>query len=302
MHAVPCVLCGSPSFDVVYPATMDAGAPLKAEAFLCTAGDYGNHLPIVRCRVCGHFYTNPRWTAEEILSTYEDVEDESYVREEGGRILTFRRRLKEMERVTGPAAGRSLLDVGTYTGVFVQEAVQRGWNAVGVEPSRWCVDLAHSRGLTVFQGTLDSPELRGRQFDVITLWDVIEHMDDPSAEIEKATALLASHGYLVVHTMDIGSLMAKIMGSRWPWFLGMHLHFFSRRSLSDLFRRSGYDVLKAQASGRYLRLGYFTRNLATLFPFPGKLLSSIVRALRLGGIPLRLNFGDLMTVYGRKKV
>lgn len=302
MHAVPCVLCGSPSFDVVYSATMDAGAPLKAEAFLCTAGDYGNHLPIVRCRTCGHFYTNPRWTAEEILTTYEDVEDESYVREEGGRILTFRRRLKEMERITGPSAGRSLLDVGTYTGVFVQEALQRGWNAVGVEPSRWCVDLAHSRGMKVFQGTLDSPELNGKTFDVITLWDVIEHLDDPPAEIRKATALLAPHGFLVVHTMDIGSLTAKIMGSRWPWFLGMHLHFFSRRSLSDLLRRSGYDVLKAEASGRYLRLGYFTQNLATLMPFPGKLLSWMVKFLHLGWIPLRLNFGDLMTVYGRKRV
>ena len=104
----------------------------------------------------------------------------------------------------------------------------------------------------------------------------------------------------MLHTMDVGSLCARLMGQRWPWYLGMHLHFFSKKSLCDLLISEHMKVMRAGASGRYLRLGYFAHSLASLLPFPGKIVKGIVSSLGLQRMPVRLNFGDLMTVYGRK--
>src|SRR3989344_3447567 len=123
MQEVPCALCLSRSCTLVHAGTINADARIEAAAFRCTSGEYGKHPPIVRCENCGHLYANPRWTPDEILSAYEDVEDETYVQEEEGRVRTFARRLLEMEKVIGEAQGRMLLDVGAYTGVFVKEAL-----------------------------------------------------------------------------------------------------------------------------------------------------------------------------------
>lgn len=300
MRSVSCIICGGNDAAVLYPATIHADAPLNAEGFRCTAGDYRSHQRIVRCAQCGHVYASPRWTEKELLAAYTDVEDHTYVTEEEGRARTFRARSRELQRITGPANGRSLLDVGAYTGMFVREAISMGWDAKGIELSKWCADIAKSRGLPVVQQTLEQAASEVALFDVITLWDVIEHIDDPVKEIRNVRRMLRHGGIVVIHTMDIGSLCAKAMRGRWPWFLGMHLHFFSKKSLSKLLEREGFKVLDASASGRTLLLGYFAERLADLFPFPGKIFRRIVQILSMERVPIRLNFGDLMTVYAKK--
>ncbi len=121
-----------------------------------------------------------------LQKAYMVVEDETYVEEREGREITFRKHLASLEKYTGPANGRSLLDVGAYIGVFVEVAGKSGWHACGVEPSLWAVSQAKSKGLPIIQGTLDALELQGRLFDVVTLWDVIEHVTDPAAELRKS--------------------------------------------------------------------------------------------------------------------
>lgn len=287
---------------MLYPASIHSDDPLRVEGFQCTSGDFGKHARIVRCAQCGHVYASPRWTAKKLMTAYTDVEDQTYVEEEEGRVRTFRSRCRELACVTGPAHGRSLLDVGAYTGIFVQEALKMGWKAQGIELSQWCVNVARSRGLPVVQSTLDAIAQTKKSFDVLTLWDVIEHMDDPAKEVRTAKNLLAPGGFLVIHTMDIGSLCARMMRGRWPWFIGMHLHFFSKRTLCALLRREGFTIIKAGASGRTLFLGYFADQLAGLFPVSGRFLSQLVHTLHMDRIPLRLNFGDLITVYAKKGV
>ncbi|MCA9975209.1 MAG: class I SAM-dependent methyltransferase, partial [Anaerolineales bacterium] len=186
------------------------------DAFRCTSPSYGHHPQIVQCRQCGYVYANPRWSEDELIAAYTAVEDDTYVTEREGRELTFRKHLQELEQVTGPGNGRSLLDVGAYIGVFVDVATQAGWDAWGVEPSDWAAAEAQAQGLNVFSGTQDAPELQGRQFDVVTMWDVIEHVDDPLLEMTKAYHRLRPGGMLVLHTMDIDSLTARLMGPRWP--------------------------------------------------------------------------------------
>ena len=300
MIEVNCNLCGRDEWWVRFPATM-MDAP-QVQAFRCTSPGYGNHAQIVECRHCGYVYANPRFSGEELLAAYAAVEDSTYVQERAGRELTFERHLQHMEQIVGRANGRSLLDVGAYIGVFVEVAAATGWQVCGVEPSSWAVGEAQKRGLPVIQGTQIAPELQGKQFDVVTMWDVIEHVDDPAAELQKAYDLLKPGGWLVVHTMDVDSLAAKLMGSRWPWLMDMHLHYFSQATLGRMMQNVGFEVAWSGVRGRYLRLGYVVTRLNGLHPLLGRMAGVVVNGLRLRETAVPINFGDLFTIYGRRKM
>ena len=133
------------------------------------------------------------------------------------------------------------------------------------------------------------------------MWDVIEHVADPSAELKKAHALLKPGGFIAVHTMNVDSLMAKLMGGRWPWYMAMHIHYFSKRTLSEMMRRNGFEIVWVGVRGRYLRLNYLVSRLGGLSPRLGRLARRVVDGLGVADKAVPVNFGDLFTVYGRKR-
>lgn len=299
MINVVCNLCEQDNWRLRYPATLN-GAELDVTSFRCTSPHYGDHAQIVQCQNCGLVYANPRWDNDALLRAYSEVEDEVYQRERIGRELTFERHLRALEQKTGPANGRSLLDVGAYLGVFVEAAAAAGWDAWGVEPSAWAAAEARRRGLNVIEGTQDAMELGQRRFDVVTMWDVIEHFDDPSTELRKVHQRLKPGGWLVVHTMDINSLFARVMGERWPWLMDMHLYYFSRKSLAAMLVKNGFSVVWSGAQGRYLRLSYLTSRVSGLNRHLGRFSRFLVKSLGLGDKAIPINLGDLFTVYGRR--
>lgn len=298
--AVLCNLCGHDDWTVHLPASIETFDALTADAFRCTSVGYGSHAQIVRCNRCGYIYANPRWSDDHLLDAYTAVEDSTYVEERQGRELTFTRHLEAMEKRIGKANGRSLLDVGAYVGIFVETARNAGWNAMGVEPSNWAAQLAQQDGIPVICGTQDSPELADKTFDVITMWDVIEHVDDPSAEMEKAYQMLNPGGWLVVHTMDVDSLAAKLLKSRWPWYMDMHIHYFSQRTMRQMLEKNGYSVVWSGVQGRFLTMSYLGTRVAAWHTGLGRIVTTIIDGLGLGKTAVPINFGDLFTVYARK--
>ena len=301
MIEITCKLCGRDDWKVRFPATMN-GKDLDVSAFRCTNPGYGSHAQIVECQHCGFVYANPRWSNEELLDAYTAVEDTTYLQEREGRELTFQKHLQALEKHTGPANGRSLLDIGAYIGVFVETAAAAGWKACGVEPSDWAAVEAQKHGINVIQGTQETPEIAGQQFDVITMWDVIEHVDDPAEEMAKAYQRLKPGGWLAVHTMDVDSLTARLMGRRWPWLMDMHIHYFSQKTLIKMLQNIGYEVVWSGPQGRYLRLGYLASRIAAWSKPLGRLANGLVDGLRLRELPVPVNFGDLFTAYARKPV
>jgi len=301
MERVVCNLCGADDSEVRFPSTLPPGQSLADwTAYRCTYSGYGVHPTIVQCRRCGLVYANPRQDGAAILETYEAVEDPLYIEEREGRVLTFEHHLRPLERLTGPPAGRPLLDVGAYTGIFVEIAARHGWEAWGVEPSRWAVEEARKRGLRMVQGTTETADLPQGYFDVATMWDVVEHLTDPLGELRRVHRLLRSGGLLVVHTIDIGSPFARLMGGRWPWLMEMHLYYFTRRTLRMMLEKAGFSVLRIRAQGRYLRLGYLMNRVAALLPWLGRPAEALVTRLGLRRIPVVVNLGDLCTAYARK--
>jgi SAM-dependent methyltransferase len=118
------------------------------------------------------------------------------------RLVTWSRYLPRLEVMT---TGRSLLDVGAGYGFFVREAGSRGWQAIGVEPGnyRFLPEVQAS----MVRGTMGDLLRQGRRFDVITAWDVIEHVHDAQAFINEARELLVSGGVLCLRTPDARALL-----------------------------------------------------------------------------------------------
>lgn len=147
------------------------------------------------------------------------------------------------------ANGR-LLDVGCAAGFFLAEA-RRYFDVRGVELSEYSSRFAREHlGLPVFTGSLAAAGFADASFDLITLWDVIEHVPDPFDVLRECRRLLRPSGHVVLTTGDIGSGYAMRSGPNWhllapPW----HLYYFSRRTMASMAVRAGLSIAGISAKG-----------------------------------------------------
>jgi len=257
---VNCPLCASPDSSLRYPASKGAVATQTADTFRCTAPYLSRHGDIVRCDRCHLLFSNPQLPPERVLAIYRAVEDPIYLEEETARERTFARSLHQLHRLAAPP-GR-LLDVGCYTGVFMKLAAREGWDVTGVELSVWAAAIARqSGGGPVFSRPLEESGLEAQSFDVISLWDVIEHLSHPAAMLKNVHRLLKTGGIVAVSTHRMDSPAARLLGRRYPFLMDMHLVHFSRPTLNRMLQECGFEVLAWRRHVRVLRLGYFLDKL-----------------------------------------
>jgi len=229
--------------------------------------------------------------ADELRRAYEDVEDPLYVTERENRLRTFRRVLGAV----GPARGRRLLDVGAYCGYFLKVALAAGFRAEGLELSRWAASQARASGLVVHRETLVEAAGGGRRYDVVTLWDVVEHLPDPRADLAAAFRLLEPGGRIHLATIDAASLLARLLGARWPWLMDMHLFYFDRSTLPALLEEVGFREVQRRPYVHTVSADYLLRKVAASFP-PLAPVAWLLRRLVPARWPIPVNLGDNMLV------
>ncbi|WP_147294548.1 class I SAM-dependent methyltransferase [Ensifer sp. M14] len=133
-----------------------------------------------------------------------------------------------------PSPGH-LLDFGAGSGTFVKAALDAGWQAAGVKHSPVAVQKASDDyGLNL---SMDVPDGR---FDVITLWDVIEHLKDPLPLLTRLNGCLKPGGTLIVETGNYESWMRIAQGDQWGLYLLDHHYYFSPASLEETLHRAGF--------------------------------------------------------------
>ncbi len=207
--------------------------------------------PVVRCTQCGLLYANPRWKAEHLFSSYTPDYWAEYPpdREPTDPALAhWHWRLDQLEPVRG--AGR-LLDIGAATGEFLDVAHARGWDVYGVEPSSLAAQRATRKHPgRIHNGTLESVPWQAGWFDVVTLWDVIEHLPNPRAYLQQISGLLRPGGMLALTTPNIRSLSYKLLGAKWT-VVGpnTHIYYFAPRTLERLLHATGFAVHSQQTFG-----------------------------------------------------
>lgn len=259
---------------------------------------FGRTADLFRCDACG-FVSTTREAAEGIGALYEEVVDDEYLSSAQARRGAFDRLMRQV-RSRHPE-GRTLLDIGAGIGLLCRSAEDAGFSARGVEPSQWAVEQATNEGSVVFQGyfPLDLPD--SRTFDVITAVDVIEHVGDPVAFLSAAVDRLATDGLLVLVTPDIGSLVARMLRSRWWGYRPGHVGYFDRGSMELALNRSGLELVGSTAFGRSLPLGYLIARLLSLAGLGhlSRWLAGSEGLERFFSLPVVLNLGDTRTYFAR---
>ena len=236
MKIVPCNICGGTEGKLV----------ITYEGY-----------DIVKCDTCGLVFVNSQYSDEELKEFYTrgyytgkwERTYKDYVNEGEARISAFKGRVAELRQY---APGGKLLDVGCAAGFFL-EAAKECFQVYGIELSGYSSEYARETlGHEVHTGSVFSADLPPRHFDVVVMWDVIEHLADPRRTLIRINEALKQGGILLVQTGNIDSMIARRDLAGWnlmapPW----HLYYFSKRTLCRLVEDAGFQILRVKANGRF---------------------------------------------------
>jgi 2-polyprenyl-3-methyl-5-hydroxy-6-metoxy-1,4-benzoquinol methylase len=240
--ATPCAVCGGITFDPMFPSTI-RDPEADPAAYFSSSRRRAGYLTIVKCRTCGLVMTNPRDDDATLAKVYAQLKDTVYDAEEGNRRRTALDHL-DMVRTHRPEPAR-LLDVGCATGVFADAAREGGWDATGLDASAWAVQRARERyPRTRFTaGALEEAQIEPASFEVVTLWDVLEHVRSPAETLHRVRSWLVPGGHLFLNLPNADSGVARVMGRAWVLLLREHLWYFSPSTIGRLLPGTGFDLV-----------------------------------------------------------
>lgn len=223
-----------------------------------------------------------------------------YAADEEWVTRSFERRLRGLEALL-PKEGR-VLDVGCAAGSFLRIMQSRGWEVMGLEPSlsmctRAQATLSNDR---ILLGGLERLSSNAR-FDLITLWDVIEHLPAPHQAIAQAVQHLSPRGQLLVLTQNVNSPMARLLGRRWQHYKhAEHLTHFHRGTLRSALEGAGLRVehMGARHAGKFVSLEFAIERIGRL----SMALSSLLQPLlKLGNPRAYINPYDELVAIARRR-
>lgn len=196
----------------------------------------------------------------------------------------------------------SLLDIGCAMGIFMIAAWAEGWDSCGIDVSAYAIQKARQKGVKVKRGILQKKTFKRRKFSAITLLDVFEHLNHPRQQLKIIHHLLKPNGIVIINTGDSASLLAKLEGSRWHYFIPpQHVYFYSRHNLKQLLESEGFGVLNIAHQGKWLSFRYLLHLMRTINRSSlADTLYRLVHKNRLGKLPLYINLHDNMTIIARK--
>lgn len=278
-----CNLCGSDKFKVIIKPSKKVDDPSK---IISASGGVMGTQQIVRCSHCGLAYVNPRIKSNIVVNAYSEANDSLYASQAEGRINTFKESLKFIEKYH-PKKGK-ILDIGAASGFFLKVAKDAGWETSGVEPSKWSSSYANNNyKVKVKQGTLSEAKFKSNYFDVITMWDVLEHVPDPTLELKEVYRILKPGGMLVINYPDFGTPMAKIAGSKWWFLLSVHLFYFDSKSLTKLLQKTGFNGATFKSYWQSLSLGHLAKMLGLYSKQISSLTQNIFNILKINNLKIK---------------
>jgi 2-polyprenyl-3-methyl-5-hydroxy-6-metoxy-1,4-benzoquinol methylase len=215
-----------------------------------------------RCPNCGLIYLSPRPTPDEMSRYYPTnyaLFQSAMRRRHWWQPSLWLERRDINRRCKAAACLRSqgcILDVGCGTGEFLAAMRQRGWETIGIELTPAAATYAREQlQLDIKTGTLHEIDLPSANFDVITLWTVLEHLYDPLSTLQKIHSILCPDGLLLISIPDVESLDAKWFGRYWVGYdTPRHLYVYSHEVLCSLLNRAGFEIYATE----HFQADYYT--------------------------------------------
>jgi len=233
MEYVSCLLCGNDNFNLYLKVSVNKKL-----------------VYIVRCVNCGLTFQNPMMSDKERLELYaKDYFEHGYLDKEN-QIGLYGNATFFLERLLTYCNKGRLLDIGAASGAYVRAAIDKGWEAYGIELSPLAVAFAKDYWkVDLIQGTVEEAHFQNNFFDAIILVHTLEHLPHPLETLKEINRILKRTGMLYVGVPNIASYKAKKLGEKW-WALkpAEHLFFFSPKTLKLLLEKAEFDIMRIDTS------------------------------------------------------
>jgi spore maturation protein CgeB len=275
----------------------------NAASFYCGKGP----ASYFRCGFCGAIYQNPLPSLQEMSvyanNQYNDGLYKNYLEASDLKYQTFAYRLDRVlqmfHRQKTSRLEPRILDVGCSNGRFVELAVKMGMDAWGVELSENAIKAAAPEARArIHHG--DANRIQGMRigkFDIVTAFDLIEHLFDPIDFLRNLHEILTDNGVLVMTTPDAGSLLGPIMKSQWPMLQPFqHTILLSRKAARILLQETEFSTISIGATSKVFTADYLFGQLRgpspELYAFYAGASKFVPRVLRQG--KFRVDIGEIM--------
>jgi 2-polyprenyl-3-methyl-5-hydroxy-6-metoxy-1,4-benzoquinol methylase len=294
LHPTRCAICKTEGNATEwYPSTF-APEALTPEVFSARRLPDRVHYRIACCNTCGLVRSDPMAELETVAQLYRQSSF-GYADELPGLKRTYGRYLARLDQF-GVNKG-ALLEIGCGNGFFLEVALAQQYRLVrGVEPSRDAVSRA-SRAVAdgIVCDVMHEGLFESETFDVICLFQVLDHIADPASLLDECFRMLKPGGVALILNHNVAAISAKILGEGSPIFDIEHTYLYSRETLARLTGASGFSTREAGTVWNTYSLEYITR----LIPFPALIkrsLLALLRATPFGRFPLSVPLGNLYLV------
>ncbi|MEP7131574.1 MAG: class I SAM-dependent methyltransferase [Acidobacteriota bacterium] len=292
-----CAICGGEGNAAeIYPARLDR-EDLRPEVFSARRKPDGVHYRLVKCQSCGLVRSDPAADPGRIAEIYSKSGFD-YAGEVENLTATYGHYLRQLVADDGSAG--SLLEIGCGNGFFLEEALRQGFHDVrGIEPSADAIRCASEAiAPRIVPGVFRREVFEPESFDVICLFQVLDHLPDPAGALETAFQMLKPGGKLLCLNHDVEAISARVLGEKSPIVDVEHTFLFGKGTLRRLVESSGFRVERIGTAWNRCSLRY----LVHLLPFPAALkerLTDLADRTRLGRLSLWLPLGNLFGI-GRR--
>lgn len=294
-----CAVCGGGTVSPVYPGTIALAEQRDPAVYFSSSRRVAGYLPIVRCARCGLLMTSPRDDDVTLGRIYSELTDRSGEQEDEAGT---RNRADELALVGSyeRPPGR-LLDVGCGAGLFVCAAQKAGWEATGVDASARAVagGLERCPGVRFRVGLLPEVDFPAGSFQVVTLWNVLEHLPRPAETLDRIRSWLARDGWLFLSLPNADSRIARLMGKRWVLLLREHLWYFSPTTMAALLSQNGFVLADARPKLVSVSVAHIVGRLAQSPGSSGKVTGRLSGIGALRRLTVRFPVGEMYVVARR---
>jgi ubiquinone/menaquinone biosynthesis C-methylase UbiE len=239
----------------------------------CPSYNWIENFILCHCSDCGLYFINPRPEKNQILGYYPlSYHSDSIPKYPSQKLwlqycvlqtfYNWPERInpiiaKPIAKGVEPFLGRAfpyiehgkLLDIGSGNGEFLLWARNHGSDIslTGIEISSGGIRSAHDLGVSLLLGTLEDQNFANSSFDLVTMWNVLEHLPDPVNSLREVFRILSLGGYLTLIVPNIASHQFIRFGSNW-WVLQIpqHLVFFSPKTIKRALEKVGFQVIRCQ--------------------------------------------------------
>jgi 2-polyprenyl-3-methyl-5-hydroxy-6-metoxy-1,4-benzoquinol methylase len=248
------------------PARAARPCPACRSADLAETGwQVHGRYPLLRCRSCGLGALSADQDSGEGFDEYWTSINQRIYSEPAVLAELATKYERYFTEVRERVPNRRFLDVGSGAGVSIGAAARLGFQPLGVEPSEHAVALSRRLfEVPVQRGLVSADDQLPRDYGMVALWDVIEHVADPEALIHACAAHLAPGGVLLLETPDEGALLRRLIRGvgrsgipaldlRSGIYYRAHRFYFTRTAMAALLRRCGFADVQFRAEHTMFR-------------------------------------------------